>query len=359
MGMKSTMDSIGQFKAAYCSGFLVHDPSLVTAMALLFEKVYLPNSIEFIKEFSKHYRIFLGPQAKDSGFSITITDFYSGKEADPFSDLTDQQQQTVLLYFEWAAQFILTNALLFPEVFETPLFENGQPLEVTLVKKGKPGKKNLYKITPKHLLLAANEEDSLPHLLSKGYVPVVGHQLSESPLQKAVENTTAKQLAALLGMTSISILFPETKAANSEVILEARDRLSDHLPPFWSSMLKLSIDLKARIKVSRNTKEIFREAQDLVDTTVRPALIDLKSKMHKERKNFFYKILSSTQRGLRLMVGNPPLTQQQLLTNALILGSDIVISAAGNMKVIEALKEDAGLTFLLELGSFFDKKKRT
>lgn len=357
MGIKSTMDSLGQFKAVYCSGFLVHDPSLVTAMALLFEKVYLPNSIEFIKEFSKHYRILPGPQAKDSGFSMTFTDFYSGKESDPFSDLTDQQRQTVLLYFEWSVHFIFVNGLLFPEVFETPLFENGQPLEITLVKKGKPGKKNLYKGTPKPLLLVENDEDSLPHLLSKGYVPVVGHQLPEAPLQKAVDDTSAKQLAALLGMTSISVLFPETKAANSEVILEARDRLSDHLPPFWSPMLKLSINLKARIKDCRNTKEIFKEAQDLVDTTVRPALIDLNSKMQKEKKNFFYKILSSAQRGLRLMVGNPPLTLQQLLTNAFILGSDVVMSSAGNMKVIEALKEEAGLTFLLELGSFFDKKR--
>lgn len=358
MGMKSTMDSIGQFKAAYCSGFLIHDSSLITAMALLFEKVYLPNSIEFIKEFSKHYQILPGPLSKDSGFSMTITDYYSGKEANPFSDLTEQQQQTVLLYFECAVQFIFANGLLFPDVFETPLFENGQPLEITLVKKGKPGKKNLYKGTPKPLLLTENDEDSLPSLLSKGYVPVVGHRLHEVPLQKAVDNTSAKQLAALLGMTSISVLFPETKAAEPEVILEARERLSDHLPPFWSSMLKLSIDLKARIEDCRNTKEIFEETQDLVDTTVRPALIDLNSKMQKERKNFFYKILSSTYRGLRLMVGNPPLTQQQLLTNALILGSDVVMSSAGNMKVIEALKEDAGLTFLLELGSFFDKKKR-
>jgi len=330
------MDSLGQFKAVYCSGFLVHDPSLVTAMALLFEKVYLPNSIEFIKEFSKHYRILPGPQTKESGFSMAFTDFYSKKEANPFSDLTYQQRQTALLYFEWGVHFIFANGLLFPEVFETPLFENGKPLEITLVKKGKPGKKNLYKGTPKPLLLV----------------------LPEAPLQKAVDDISAKQIAALLGMTSISVLFPETRAANPEVILEARDRLSDQLPPFWSSMLKLSIDLKARIKDCGNTKEIFKEAQDLVDTTVRPALIDLNSKMQKERKNFFYRILSSAQRGLRLMVGNPPLTQQQLLTNALILGSDVVMNSAGNMKVIEALKEETGLTFLLELGSFFDKKKR-
>jgi len=49
------------------------------------------------------------------------------------------------------------------------------------------------------------------------------------------------------------------------------------------------------------------------------------------------------------MVGNPPMTQQQLLTNALVIGSDVAMTAAGQMRAIEALKEQSGLTYLIKL----------
>jgi len=78
--------------------------------------------------------------------------------------------------------------------------------------------------------------------------------------------------------------------------------------------------------------------------------------MNKERKNWFFNILSPVQKGLRLMIGNPPLTQQQLITNALVLSADVATAIAGQMKNIEALREDAGLTFLLELSKVLDKK---
>ena len=156
-------------------------------------------------------------------------------------------------------------------------------------------------------------------------------------------------------MKSVEMVFPRTKPAHPQVILEARDRLSDQLPPFWSAMLKLSVELRGRIRDCKSSEEIVREGQELVDTMVRPALIDLRQKLIKERREWFYRILSPVQKSLRLLIGNPPLTQQQLFTNALLLGADVAMTASKNMRQIEALKGEAGLTFLLDLQRELDQ----
>jgi hypothetical protein len=91
---------------------------------------------------------------------------------------------------------------------------------------------------------------------------------------------------------------------------------------------------------------------------VRPAAIDLAAKLEKERKDWFYKILSPVRTGLRLLIGNPPLTQQQLLSSALVLASDTCVSVAENMRAIEALKSEAGLSYLLDLAEILEKDRQ-
>jgi hypothetical protein len=47
------------------------------------------------------------------------------------------------------------------------------------------------------------------------------------------------------------------------------------------------------------------------------------------------------------------LSQQQLLTNALVLAADTCTSVAENIHAIESLKREAGLTYLLDLSEMF------
>lgn len=352
------MKTLSNFRAVYCSGFFIPDPAIISALSLLFEKVYLPNNIEFVKEFSKKYRIKLIATPKEEPASFDFPDFFTGKEEDPFEDLTREEQETARLYLDIGLNMVLRYAGLFPEVFESELFADSEPFEITLVKKGKPGNKNLYKGELKPFMLSMGDEETFPRLLSSGYVPVVGSVQPESVVTKQLDEISTKQLAALLGMKSVQMLFPQTKAVGPQVILEARERLSDHLPAFWSSMLKLTVNLKNMIRDCTTPKEVHFEAQEMVDTTIRPALIDLKNKMLKDKKNFFFKILSPVQKGLRLIAGNPILTQQQLLTSALLLGADVAMSTAENMRTIEALKEESGLTFLLEFEKIIKKSQK-
>lgn len=342
------MNTLTSFKAVYCSGCFISDPALIPAMALLFEKVYLPRNIEIVKEFAKRYRIRTSDE-KTYSDEVHIQGQDEASTIDPFADLSSEERETACRYIAFAHRVIYPNSRLFPDIFETELFPNGSPLKVELIRKGKPGSKNLYRVGPQSMTMVGDDEETFPRLLKEGYVPVITQVRPSSQIAKGLDRASAKQLAGILGMASVSMFFPGTRAAHPEVILEARERLKDHLPPFWSTMLKLTTALEKQIAESATPSQLVLEAKDIVDTTVRPAVIDLIDKMEKERRNFFYRMLSSVQRGLRLMVGNPPMTQQQLLTNALVIGSDVAMTAAGQMRAIEALKEQSGLTYLIKL----------
>ncbi len=364
------MPSLTNFKAVYGSGIFIPQASTISALSLLFEKVYLPKNLNLVKEFSKQYRfvgkfntaeeliqdLFFEHSEKLSGINVKKIHFKNDDDTDPLADLSDNQKKTALIYITKGINFALVYRSLFTEVFETQFFEGdgSSPFKVDTKKQAK---KKTFKANISMRIDFNDEDDEFPRLLSAGYIPVVDNSWGENLPNQKIDSSSAKQLAALLAMKSIEIVFPRTQAVHPEIILEARSRLSDHLPPFWSAMLKLSVEMRNRIKETKSLEEMHKESQYLVDTTVMPALIDLKQKMLKEEKEWFFKILSPIQKGLRIMVGNPPLTQQQLLTNALVLGSDVMMGAAEHMQTIDALKNEAGLTFLLEAQKALSNKE--
>jgi hypothetical protein len=341
---------LAQFRAVYCSGAFIPDPDAVVALSLLFEKIHLPNNIELIRSFVTKYRL---DPAFGREFALSISARTEEGE-NPFSDLTPSQQETARRYLDWTMRFAFAYSELLGKVFESELLPNWKSFDLHLVKKGQPGELNTYEVTfSNRAVLTGGDDGYFPKLIEDGYIPVVGRFHDASPMSGSADEATAKQLAALLAMKSIQMVLPRTRSARPESILEARDRLRDQLPPFWSSMFKASVELKRLIAESRTHYDVAREATDLVDRTIRPAVIDLAAKLEKERKSWFYKILSPVRSGLRLLVGNPPLTQQQLLTSALVLASDTCVSIAENISAIESLKREAGLTYLLDLSEMF------
>ncbi|MGD0210094.1 MAG: hypothetical protein ABSC14_03830 [Desulfomonilia bacterium] len=355
------MASLTNFKAVYCSGLFIQENSTVSALSLLFEKIYLPKNISIIEEFAKKYE-FVGDvndfernffrcfgieainKFNDLG-KFRMTNKNTKREA--LSKLSDKQRETAYIYIQQGIGFAGSYRSLFPDIFESNFFEG---IKITSHNNRDNIKENEKKITLNisYGLDLTDSDDKFSQLVEEGYIPIVDNNWSDIGPKQHLDEITAKQIASLLAMKSINIVFPRTKGVHPEIILEARDRLSDYLPPFWSAMLKLTVEMRRNIRDCTSMQEMFKESQFLVDTLVMPALIDLKQKMIKERKNWFYRILSPIQKGLRFMIGNPPLTQQQLLTNALVLGSDVIMSTAENMRTIEAMKEQAGLTFLLE-----------
>jgi hypothetical protein len=352
------MKELSTFRAVHASGCLITDPSSVPAMALLFEKVYLPRNLEFVLAFAKRYS-FTSHEHNRRG-DVTIEPFGDTPSSEaPLADLTPAQRETALRYLRHVHKMVGVYAKLFPHVFETDMFPKSNPVDVQLLKKGLHGQKNLYRVRLRPLLMTMEDDGTLPALIKRGYIPLITNIHTNDSYTTGLNHASSKELAALLGMQAVGLMLPATRAAEPDVILDARERLSEHLPPFWSAMLKLTRELKIRMQDSKTPDDVLRESQDLVDTLVRPALIDLQAKLEKERRLFFYRILAPIQKGLRLLVGNPPLTQQQLITNALILGADVAMSAAGHMQTIEALKREPGLTFLLEVGKMWDTKSKS
>lgn len=348
--MVDKLDSINSFRAAYCSGLLIRNQSTLAALCLLFEKVYLPNNIEFILEFSRKHTISINSE-KYKEIRITPE---SGDVDNPLDKLSERQKETFFKYLSICLDMSYSNSSLFDDVIETNAFSELKPVDVRLKKIGKNGEKNTYEVIRNNLQLVSDDEHSLPNLIERGYIPVVGGSLGNSKFP--VENqATAKQLAAILATKSVEMFFPATCSARDEDILEARHKLRDHLPLFWSSMFKLSIDMKKAIQDCKTADEVFRVGQDIVDTTVRPALTDLNRKVELERKQWFFRIFGRVYSGLKVAASNPPLTPDQLIRRSLMFGVDTIMDFAGHQQKIESLRDEGGLTYLLELGSIRSK----
>lgn len=347
------MKTLSQFSAVYCSGLVIPNQATVAALALLFDRVYLPNNMEFVLDVAKTFRIEM-PARKYEKISITLVDGGS-EDDDPLRGLTRRQRETAHNYLFWCTSFAFSNRELLGEVIETDMFDAEGTISAELVKKGGPGEPSRYRLSPPPLTLVSEDMDKVKRMIDAGYVPVIGNLHGESLLRTLPSSDrSAKELAALLAMQSIEMFFPATTGAPPELILEARDKLRDYLPVFWASMLKLSTTLRLAIKECKTYDEVAAIGRDTVDTLVRPAIMELNDKIEKERKQWFKKIFGSVYRALKVGIGNPPLTQAQLFRTSVMLGVNTAMAFADQAQHIESMKSEAGLTYLLELGSLID-----
>jgi hypothetical protein len=348
MKEKELSKRLTSFEGAYLSGFFMTNQSMVTAMSLLFEKIYLPNQLELVIELAKKYKI---ETTIDKQVDLQFQRIDGEKKIieNPLESLTSAQQKTAHDYLLVAQQFCMRNHELFPTVFETDLLENNEVLNVELIEKGKNGALNTYRVTPNPLHVTTEGLHELEHRLKRGSVPLIG--LGEFDLTTTkVDNLPDSSVAALIAMQSIEMILPGTKGVKPELILEARDKLSDHLPQFWSVMLKFSKEGKEIIKNAKSNEEANLECRNLVDTNIRPVLVDLNEKIMKDRKNWFYKILSPVGNALKFKVGNPNLTNLDLLTTSMSLATDVGVDYLNHKRKLNELKDEAGLTYLIQLG---------
>ena len=133
------MGAIDTFRAVHASGLLVPTQSAVTALSLLFEKVYLPLNIELIRAIAQ-----ANPFVGDHDFVLemsspgTVARFRiaeaprfidsAGNEADPLSSLNARQRLAAHSYLKLSSLFAYAYRELFGEVFETNAFKEGEAL---------------------------------------------------------------------------------------------------------------------------------------------------------------------------------------------------------------------------------------
>ena len=337
---------LAKFEGVFCSGFYIPDHAMVTALALLFEKVHFLNQLEYVIELSKRYTV--ETPAFDRVAEMFLTPEDPSVKEDPLDPLSPRQKRTVQTYLYLSDLFFLRYARLFPEVFHCSLLPKGEVLSVKLKKKRVKGKLNLYEVKRNPLRVSMGRQDELSQLIAEGKIPIVGG-IVPAPSSQGKESFAATQIAMALAIKSVAMIVPGTKGVETQTILEARERLKDHLPPFWATMLKLSAELSERLDVKSDAKDLQREVDHAVSTIVRPALIELVTKLEKERKQWFYRILSPLGKGLRVLVGKPPSDLASLISSSLMLGADVSLDVAKQLRKVEALKQGSGLTYIIEL----------
>ena len=160
--MSMALSQLTEFRAVYCSGAFIPDPDAVVALALLFQKIYLPNNIEFVRTFAAKYRM----RTATIDDRPTRLKVKSETEEDPFSDLSPEQQETARCYLLCALQFAHRNSQLFGEVFESELLPDNEIVNVELIKKGGAGELNTYRVSSNIAVLTGGEMERFPRSLS-------------------------------------------------------------------------------------------------------------------------------------------------------------------------------------------------
>ena len=206
MKAKELSKRLTRFEGAYLSGFFMTNPAMITAMSLLFEKIYLPNQLELVIELSKKYKIETSIN-KDMGMKFERIEGDKKIIENPLENLTAEQQKTAQDYLVIAHQFCMRNHELFPTVFETDLLQDNQVYNVELIEKGKKGELNKYQVSTNPLQVTTEGMHELENRLKRGSVPLIG--LGEFDLTTTkLKNVPDSSVAALIAMQSIEMILP-------------------------------------------------------------------------------------------------------------------------------------------------------
>lgn len=320
----------------------------MTAMCLLFERVHILDHLEYILDAAARMSF---PEAVTQTIEGRVASLELSDKAGIFLDLTPRQLSVAKAYLLLTAGFIGRYEPLFGKVLTSSLIRVGEKPRAegktfsVLVEAGDPESKRVD--VSRQFFVRAGGLTGLDDLLSRGAVPV----LDRPRLDKVSDGKapSARYLASLLAMRSLELVLPQTKPADCQTILEARERLKDYLPPFWASMLRLSAVFQDRLTEGASDLDLARECQDIVDTTVRPALIDLNQKLLKDRRRWFHKIMGPVGKNLRILGGRPPVTTADLVSAGLAFGANVAIDVGQQMSKKNVVPKEAGLIFLIEL----------
>jgi hypothetical protein len=349
------------FEAVYTSGLIIDD-SLLTALCLIFDKIHILHNLEFAIEFAKNYTLqSVSPKLAERANNIELTpvDQEASSNPNPLSILNPEQQYTARCYLARIFDFGLRYYELFKEgVINCTMYKDNKPIEIEMVKEGKPGELNTYQITLLTPRVSLGGFEQLNQMIKIGKVPILGSpHLQPQNAKTQFERFTPSQLASKLALRSLNLVLPETKPARDETILEARARLRDYLPPFWSSMLHLTSFHKSLLDQNLSSPDIERECDIIIDTDVRPKLIDLNQKIIKERKNWFSKIVTPVAAGVKMLAAKPLLTTTNLYTIALALGVNIAVDRISESLKPSASTQQSGLTLLIELDKYLRNRR--
>jgi hypothetical protein len=329
------------FNAVYCSGFFIDDSALLTALCLVFDQVHIPNHFQYVIEYAEQF-LKQWPEGQGPFDPESMKMFWDGAwqpYAPPIAAVTPAQREAWANYVVRTRTFWKANRALFGTILHSELFPAGSESAALLsVEVSADHTDDRFSVMVSH----ADKEAEIASLLDMGAAPVFG--VIDSTLRSNATPSVAGA-ASLLALRSVELALPRTISAHPEVILEARERLKDHLPPFWAYMLRLSTEFRAQLDTGMALKDVERECRDYVDATVRPALLEANHKMMSEYKSWFHKIITPVADGLKVALGKPNLSVADLI----IVGLQMTGNISGNLLGTRDATQQTGLTYLLKL----------
>lgn len=339
--------SFAGFEAVYCSGIFVPDGALVTALAILFDRVHIPNYVEYALEFPRRFKIVAMGQPMSSVTEVE-SKFEFGPEPPGFDKLSGEQRTTFKLYLSQAASFYRRYHELFGPVFDS----SSNPMKnIKAIQVGpslEPGKKLWRVETRVAFTLDEGAQPYTDRLISAGVIPVLG-AYHVPAVDVAHTERVARYVASVLAINAARLVLPATRPTSAEIILEARHRLREYLPPFWAAMMSLSASLRAMARNLNDKTELNRAAAELTDTLVYPALIDLRRKMRADRRRWFHQILSQGRNTLRFMMGRADVTTSDLISAGLMLGANVALDVAEEVATVTPPTAQGQLAALIHL----------
>jgi hypothetical protein len=112
-------------------------------------------------------------------------------------------------------------------------------------------------------------------------------------------DTLAEQLSEVLATTAIAQLaLPEIRPSHVDDLLEARTALRDELLEFRAGILNLTWLLHQQIKGENDLTEIRQEADMLVSTKIKAAMLSLEHRMRQHENKRIRRMLFGTGRVL-------------------------------------------------------------
>lgn len=315
------------FHGVYCAGWVIEERATVATLALLFDKLTFVASEQRLLSMLER-----SPYANDADIIFEdFADLYA--EAHPQASPEELVNGALaLLIYSWQVDdFQRQYAPLFGPVFDKTLY----------IHLDDPARHPRTRaITGGNLDI---EMRSLQHLLAQGALPVHEPEGAQT-VSYGADVLDPDDLAARLGARAIGLVLPRTEAVPADVILEARDRLSEQLPAFWSAMLKLTQTLRARIVEGVPEATMNREIDAVIKAEIKPALMDLYLKLEKERRNWFHRLIGPTLRGIQLALTQPPISPGAAASWGIAVGEDVAAQFLG-----PRTRSDPAVSFLLEL----------
>ena len=333
---------LAKFEAVNCSGFLFPGPASVVASALIFERIRIPSNADVIRDLVRRRRIRL--ELPDE---LSVETIPSWESWEPEAEgLTADQRESMRHLFLVGLFFMEAWRELIPEVLQCDGVIMPTQSELIDAVDDIPRQKSLT------ASWGVDPGPDLADYRKMGCVPLIGCGPSTLGSDHPRKSPRAREVASALGMRAAELVMPRTKPVSAEVILEARHRLGDELPPFWAAMLRLSREVEDAPVA--DDEEFSAWVNDIVDSTVLPAAIELRKKLEMERKSWFHRILAPIGSGIRLLIGAQTVPDARLVEEAISISLQVASRREEYRRAVTTVRE-GGAAFLLDAHDYLAK----